>query len=166
MGLPLAVIKAVIAPPESTPEYQNFVTEADAPKTSVSGKIDGGSAEPRIERIPGPVNLVTNQPKYFDSHEVDVTAVPIFTPPLLFPERAYLSRLSGRVRIRVFISETGTVDSAEAIETTPPHHPFTESAIASVQNTIFSPAVFQGRKVKSQKLIEVIFNAEADQLID
>lgn len=166
MGLPLTVIKAVIALPESTPENQNFVTGADTLKTSVSGKVDVGPVEPGIEGIPGSVNLNSNQPKYFDSHEVDVTATPIFTPPLLFPERAYLSRLSGRVRVRVFISETGTVDSVEVIETTPAHQPFTESAIASVRNTIFRPAVLQDLKVKSQKLVEVIFNAEGDQPID
>ena len=163
MGLSLSVVTAFIAPPESRLENQDFVTEFDSLKNSITGKIAESPIESDTERIPGPINLITNSAKYFSNHEVDVAAIPVFTPPLLFPERAYISRLSGKVRVRVFISETGLVDSVEAVETTPPHQPFTDSAITSVQNTTFSPAIVQGRKVRSQKLIEIIFNAEEDK---
>ncbi len=166
MGLPRTAIEAIISPPEHTLENPDVRSENALLNRSTNDNLTEIPAESELESIPGPLNLIKNQIKYFRSNEVDVAAIPVFTPPLLFPERAFISKLSGKVRVRVFINEAGTVDSVDALETIPPHQPFTESAIASVQNTIFSPAIIQGLRVKSQKLIEVIFNADEDNLKD
>jgi TonB family protein len=163
MGIPHAVIKVIINSPESTLGNRDATSEGISLEMSITGRLAEAPVESDIERIPGKVNLNTSQPKYFSSHEVDIAATPAFTPPLLFPERAFVSKLSGKVQIQVFINESGTVDSAVALESIPSHQPFTDSAIAAVQNTIFSPAMREGQKVKSQKLIEVIFNAEEDK---
>jgi TonB family protein len=166
MGIPGAVIKAIINSPESATGNRDSTSEDASLKTPTIGKLTEVPVESEDERTPVKVNLNTSQPKYFGSREVDIAATPTFTPPLLFPERAFISKLSGKVLIQVFINEAGTVDSAIALETIPTHQPFTDSAITTVQNTIFSPAMREGRKVKSQKLIEVIFNAEEDKLKD
>lgn len=107
-------------------------------------------------------NVLTAPALYFQRDEVDVPAEPTSKPALIFPERAFLSKLSGKVRVRLFISESGMVDAFEVIETIPLHQPFTDSATAALKETIFSPATIAGRKVKSQRLVEVLFNAEED----
>ena len=107
-------------------------------------------------------NVLTAPAHYFQRDEVDVPAEPTSKPALIFPERAFLSKLSGKVRVRLFISESGVVDAFEVIETIPIHQPFTDSATAALKETIFSPATIAGRKVKSQRLVEVLFNAEED----
>ena len=107
-------------------------------------------------------NILTIPVHYFLRNEVDVPAEATSKPKLLFPERAFLSNLSGKVRVRLFINENGTVDALEVIETTPRHQPFTDSATLALKETIFIPAMIAGRKVKSQKMVEVLFNAEED----
>jgi TonB family protein len=107
-------------------------------------------------------NVLTAPAHYFQRDEVDVPAEPTSKPALLYPERAFLSKLSGKVRVRLFINENGAIDALEVIETTPRHQPFTDSATAALKETIFIPATIAGRKVKSQRTVEVLFNAEED----
>jgi outer membrane biosynthesis protein TonB len=107
-------------------------------------------------------NVLTAPAHYFLRDEVDVPAEPTSKPKLLFPERAFMSNLSGKVRARLFINESGTVDALDIIETTPRHQPFTDSATVALKETIFIPAMIAGRKVKSQRVVEVLFNAEED----
>jgi len=101
---------------------------------------------------------------YFHREEVDVPAEPVSKPPLVYPERAYMSGLSGKVRVRLFINETGDVDEIEVVEIVPYHPPFADAAVSALKGTAFSPAMIRGRTVKSQRLMEVVFNAQEDRL--
>lgn len=132
---------------------------------------DATPAENRQTLKPGKVanrvvlnagNVLIAPAHYFQRDEVDVPAEPTSKPALLYPERAFLSKLSGKVRMRLFINENGTIDALEVIETTPRHQPFTDSATAALKETVFIPATIAGRKVKSQRIVEVLFNAEED----
>jgi hypothetical protein len=57
--------------------------------------------------------------RYFRSSEVDEPAVPVERGPLIFPENAYVWKLAGSVRARVFINEEGGVDSVQIVEARP-----------------------------------------------
>ena len=85
------------------------------------------------------------------------------TGPLIYPEIAYLSKLEGGVRARVFISETGVVDSVEIIAARPRRGIFEEAALEALRQVRYKPAEISGERVKSQKLIEVKFNPRADE---
>ena len=95
--------------------------------------------------------------RYLGSSEVDERAVPLEMAALLYPERAYVNRIRGSVRLRIFISADGRVDKAEVVEAYPKGH-FEEAAIDAVQRTSFTAARKNGRAVPSQKLIEVEFD--------
>jgi protein TonB len=95
--------------------------------------------------------------RYFKSSEVDERATPVEMAALVYPEVAYMNRLRGTVRMRIFISGEGRVDRAEVVEATPKGH-FEQAAIDAVQRTRFRPARKDGRPVPSQKLIEVEFD--------
>lgn len=75
-----------------------------------------------------------------------------------------MSALSGKVRVRLFINENGEVDGLEVVEIIPMHPPFADAAVSALKDTVFSPAMIRGRAVKSQRLIEVVFNAQEDRL--
>lgn len=95
--------------------------------------------------------------RYLTAREVDERAVPLDVAPLLYPKSAYMNRIPGTVRVRVYISAAGRVDKAEVVHASPKGH-FEEAAIDAVQRTSFTAARKNGRAVPSQKLIEVEFD--------
>jgi TonB family protein len=133
----------------------------------------GGDAGPVAARSPATllVQLQTPAPtqtepataaravakRYLTSKEVDERAVPVEMAPLLYPKSAYINRIRGTVRVRVYISAGGRVDKAEVVDAVPKGH-FEEAAIDAVQRTTFTAARKAGRAVPSQKLVEVEFD--------
>ena len=105
---------------------------------------------------PAPVARASPK-RYLTSSEVDERAVPLEMAPLLYPKTAYVNRIRGMVRVRVYISAAGRVDKAEVVEAAPKGH-FEEAAIDAVQRTTFAAARKAGRAVPSQKLVEVEFD--------
>lgn len=95
--------------------------------------------------------------RYLSSSEVDERAAPLEMAALLYPEKAYLNRIRGTVRMRVYISSAGRVDKVEVVDAAPKGH-FEQAAMEAVQRTSFSPARKGGHTVPSQKLIEVEFD--------
>ena len=127
-------------------------------------------AAPLVVRFEAPIQLVppaaAAEPakaarpapkRYFKSSEVDERATPVEMAPLVYPEVAYMNRLRGTVRMRIFISSDGRVDRAEVVDATPKGR-FEQAALEAVQRTRFRPARKDGRPVPSQKLIEVEFD--------
>jgi len=113
-------------------------------------------APPPVQSDPAP--LARASPKrYLSSSEVDERAVPLEMAPLLYPKTAYINRIRGMVRVRVYISAAGRVDKAEVVDAAPKGH-FEEAAIDAVQRTTFTAARKAGRAVPSQKLVEVEFD--------
>jgi len=125
---------------------------AESPAAPAAGSrgIAGERAQPGSS-----VPLV---PRYYRSREVDVQAVPVSSGPLVYPEVAYVSKLRGTVRARVFISEDGIVESVQVVDVTPRRGIFEEAALEALRQVRYKPAEIGGNRVKSQKLIEVKFD--------
>jgi TonB family protein len=102
-------------------------------------------------------------PRYYRNNEVDVQAVPVSRGPLVFPELAFLSKLSGTVKARVYIGEDGTVESIQVVSVWPRKGIFEEAALEALRQVRYKPAEIAGQPVKSQKLIEVKFNPYEDR---
>jgi protein TonB len=102
-------------------------------------------------------------PRYYRSREVHVQAVPVSSAPLVYPELAYVSKLRGTVRARVFISEEGVVESVQVVEAKPRRGVFEAAALEALRQVRYQPAEIAGVRVKSQKLIEVKFNPYEDE---
>jgi len=88
---------------------------------------------------------------------VDTPAEPVNDVLLRYPWMEYRQRISGVVRITLLIDEHGRLDSATVIDATPPGH-FEQAAMEAVRSLQFTPAIKAGRKVKSSKVIEVVFD--------
>jgi protein TonB len=141
--------------------------------------IAAGEAGPALaERLPAPLVVRLQAPiqfiqpaaaaeparaprpapkRYWKSSEVDERATPVEMAALVYPEVAYMNRLRGTVRMRIYVSGEGRVERAEIVEASPKGH-FEKAAIDAVQRTRFRPARKDGRPVASQKLIEVEFD--------
>ncbi len=104
-----------------------------------------------------PAGLGLPLEKYYTAREVDVRAEQTNEVPLVYPERAYVMRIKGKVMLRIFINEHGAIDDVSILEAAPPGM-FEEAALTATLALQFSPAVKNGRNVKSQKTLEVVFD--------
>jgi protein TonB len=119
---------------------------------------------PRPESAPSP-GAVARAPeevalpidRYYSTQEVDVRAEPVNDVDLVYPQRAYQNRTRGRVLLRMLISERGVVDEVSVVSAEPPGV-FDDAALTAARAQQFSPALRHGRRVKSQKTVEVVFD--------
>lgn len=114
-------------------------------------------AHPQAAPVPLQPARRPSPKRYLSSSEVDERATPLEMAALVYPERAYLNRIAGTVRLRIYISAEGRIDKADVVAATPAGH-FEQAAIDAVQRSRFQPARKDGRPVPSQKLIEVEFD--------
>jgi protein TonB len=98
---------------------------------------------------------------YFGPSDLDVRAEPSVEVLLRYPWLEYRQRLGGVVRFTLFINAQGGLDRAQLIDATPPGH-FEDAAWEAVNKLRFTPALRNGRPVKSQKTIAVVFDPYED----
>ena len=114
---------------------------------------------PRDE--PAQISRSAEQPSsaesYLTSREVDVSAEPTNDVLLRYPWVEYRLKRGGVVRITLLINEQGGLDKVTVIDATPPGV-FEEAALEAVNKLQFTPALKGGRRVRSQKTIEVVFD--------
>jgi protein TonB len=80
----------------------------------------------------------------------------------VYPETAVLQNLRGRVVIRVYINETGTVDDVEVVNANPPGI-FDDSAITAFRAARFTPGMKGHKAVKSLMTLEVSYGSPEAQ---
>jgi TonB family protein len=130
------------------------IAEAAAAEVTPSAHSKGGLAASKAQSG----SSVPMAERYYRSSEVDQQAVPVVHGPLIFPEQAYVSKLAGTVRARVYIDERGNVVSVKIVEARPLRGVFEDAALEALSQVRYRPALLGGQPVKSQKLIEVSFN--------
>ena len=162
----LAPAPAVPAASPLTARLRSIAGEAPpAPADETAGLAVAQAAVPASERPgadPATGIELPMPPRYFRSSELDERAIPIDKPLLLYPEAAWQKGVPGLVTVRVFISERGTVDSAQVVDALPAGV-FEAAALEAVRKVRYQPAAIAGRAVKSQKLIEVKFEPNEAQ---
>ncbi len=95
---------------------------------------------------------------YYRSAELDVRpGIKTHVEPA-YPEAAARRHLSGKVVIRLYINETGTVDPVETLRADPAGV-FDRSAEQAFRAARFSPGMKNKRPVKTQMTIEVSFDS-------
>lgn len=116
-----------------------------------------------LHRSPAPVRRDErrlNEPsrppsgRYLAASAVQVPARPIKLQPIIIPERAYLDRTKGKVRLRIFIDRRGSVAHVEIVAAEPPGV-YERSAIEAVTASIFAPARLNGIPIATVKDIEI-----------
>jgi len=96
--------------------------------------------------------------QYYTAREVDQRAMPLEEVPLYNPLVGPAPGSTAKVVILLLINERGTVDSVATLESRQPGD-FSMIARTAFGSTRFSPAIKDGKPVKSQKVIEVIYGS-------
>ncbi|HEX5393866.1 MAG TPA: TonB family protein [Rhodocyclaceae bacterium] len=134
-----------------------------APEIAATVTPEANAQEVRPEEdAPIERGSVVSASHYFDSSEVDVKAEPIELAPLVYPEAAYIRRLSGVVTVRVYISDSGAIDAVDIVSADPPDM-FEMAALDALLKTRFKPAELFGHPVASVKLVSINFDPQQDQ---
>ena len=95
--------------------------------------------------------------RYYTSREVGVRAAPLNDITFVYPQLAYQNRIRGRVALRILINERGEIDDISVVESEP-RGVFDDTALGATKMLAFSPAIRDGRPVKSEKTIEIVFD--------
>ena len=131
-------------------------TEIEPTARDTSSEPAPSKSSPRPEPTTEQAALALPAPdKWYTAQEVDVHAQPLAGIPLSYPENLR-EAVSGKVRLRVFIDERGVVRKIQ-VAASEPHGVFDESARKAWENVRFSPAIKNGERVKSQKLLELTY---------
>jgi outer membrane biosynthesis protein TonB len=96
--------------------------------------------------------------QYYTAREVDQRATPLEEPPLFNPLHGPEPGSTAKVILLLLINENGGVDSVATLQSRSkgPYDTIARDAFASIR---FSPAIKDGKPVKSQKVIEIIYGS-------
>ena len=94
--------------------------------------------------------------KWYNASEVDVRAEPSTAVRLHYPENLRGDPIVGKVHLRLFIDERGVIRKMQ-IAASNPTGVFDQAAKQSWEGVSFSPAMKDGKPVKSQKLLELLY---------
>lgn len=155
--LPL-VVPSPIAKPTPAPatkeaavQKKGATLEAEADPAATGVKLPGAPATERLR--PGRAGIVTGSwyyaARYLHRRPTPLKPIRPDFPPLT-------NTLSGRVLLLMFINQQGGVDSHRILESTP-RGTFDEEVLKSFANERYAPGLISGFPVKSQLLVEVVF---------
>jgi protein TonB len=94
---------------------------------------------------------------YYSSREVDEPAKAVGDALLVYPREALRLRVSGSVKLRLFIDELGTLIRSEVMSADPPGI-FEEAAVDAVKTMRFSAARMGEHTVRSQRTVQITFD--------
>lgn len=102
---------------------------------------------------------------YFSSREVDEPAKAVGDALLVYPREALQLRVSGEVKLRLFIDEFGALVRSEVVSADPAGI-FEEAALQAISGMRFSPARKGEQTVRSQRTVQITFDPDPPSLRD
>jgi protein TonB len=142
---PVRPAPPVTMPPPAEPDPAPAPQPAAAPPAV---------AEPAVATITSSVDL-----NFYGARELDVQPRALREIVPDYPVEADRQRLSGTVRLQLKLEADGRVSDLEIVQADPPDV-FNESAIRAFRDARFAPAQRNGRPVRAQVLIEVVYDWE------
>ena len=137
-------LRATLRNPENPVPAENAAAAPLAP-----GAAETASAAPPPV-LPGA--------RYYRTRELDAPPGIMVRVEPEYPEAAARRMLSGKVRIRLLIGESGAVERVEILSADPPGY-FEPSVQRAFGAARFSPGMKDGRAVKVQLMLEVAFDS-------
>ena len=123
-------------------------------------------ATPARESTPAGAGLQTGfgsgplaaAPRYYTLRELDVKPGIMTRVRPAYPEAAARRFLSGKVRLRLFISESGVVERMQTLHADSPLY-FEEPAHQAFRDARYSPGIKDGKPVKVRMTVELSFDS-------
>lgn len=141
--------------PLTLPELPGAV-EASPDQSPESPVAPVNAPEPPLPALPSLGVLEVPDLQFYPAEELEQTAQPIRPPMLNYPWGMGLTQRSGMVIVAMRIDEQGFVVDVD-IEYSDPPGLFDQAVLGPLTSTRYTPAIRQGRQVRSQKRIEIIF---------
>lgn len=134
-------LKQIKIPPKISSQMQNNQAVVATPKLDIN-----------IQMVNLPVNIqmadyLSAAPLPVKKPQFSSEAIPILRVPPIYPRRAKMLRKQGYVKLKLFISEVGTVQKAEILEAKP-QKLFDKAALNSVYAWKFKPRLVEGKAIK------------------
>jgi TonB family protein len=117
---------------------------------------EAGVAAAAAKPAPQPASGLVASPRYLPASELDEKPQIRTRPEPEFPAGARAG--SGRVVLRLYISDSGSVDEI-AVVRAEPEPAFEEPAVRAFASALFTPGRLRGVPVRSMVTIEVLFGA-------
>lgn len=136
---------------EATVPKKGAKLEAEADPAATGVRLPGTPAPGRPR--PGKAGIVTGS-WYYAARYLHRRPTPL--KPIRPDYPPFTNTLSGRVVLLMFINQQGRVDSHRLLESTP-RGTFDEAVLAAFANERYAPGLISGYPVKSQLLVEVVF---------
>ena len=136
------------------------VALADRPRELQTASVPGPHRDEQISTRGTPDGIHLASPEeWFSGEELDARAEPLSPPKLGYPTELAGGRTAGRVRLALFIDETGLVRKLRVVASMP-ENMFDSAAVRAWQDVRFSPAMKDGGPVKSRKVLDVEFTPD------
>lgn len=104
--------------------------------------------------------------RFYLASELDEGAQTLDNLNPVYPIDAYQKNIGGRVVVDVYISEFGWVEKVVLVIEEPQGYFFADAVMLQLEDAYFTPAIKNGRHVKSIKKIYYTFDERAAQLFD
>jgi protein TonB len=156
------IIKQILPtpPPELPAPIETPVTELTETKVIENEDEQNKqvSLNDETELPPKEIVEATEEPVYFVAVEempAPIGGIKSIQDKIIYPEIAKRAGIEGKVFVRAFVDETGTVTSAEIVKGIGAG--CDEAALDAVLNTKFSPGKQRGKPIKVQVTIPILF---------
>lgn len=156
------IIKQILPtpPPELPAPIETPVTELTGIKVieNENEQSKQVSLNDETERPPKEIDEITEEPVYFVAVEempAPIGGLKSIQEKIIYPEIAKRAGIEGKVFVRAYVDETGTVTSAEIVKGIGTG--CDEAALDAVLNTKFSPGKQRGKPIKVQVTIPILF---------
>lgn len=140
--------KEAALPLTPAPATQKSLAAAETPRPATPPEKP--SSLPVVD-VPLPAD-----PTYYPAKQLDVHPKPLLEIIPGWPDEAVTALLGGEVVLLLLIDEAGVVQETSVVEANPPGY-FEASAREAFRHARFSPAIKNGRNVKSRVLIKVSY---------
>jgi protein TonB len=132
-----------------------------APATTVPGAVSPPGPQPAVPSTPYRAAMagIVSGPWYYSARYLHRRPTPLKPIRPAYPP--LVGDLAGNVVLLLLINERGTVDSHQIVKAAPGGI-FEESVVTAFINERFAPGLITGYPVKSQLLVEVIFEPGAE----
>ena len=145
---------AVPVPSASRPVQSNVSAASSGPVASLS---DLAPQDLRETPFDSPALPLLDY--YYSSREVDSPAKAVGDALLVYPREALRLRVSGEVKLRLFINESGALVRSEVVSADPPGI-FEEAAAQAIRTMRFEPARKADQPVRSQRTVQISFDPQ------
>lgn len=117
------------------------------------------SISPRISKLEMLTPLIQPEKLFYQAGELDKQPLPVNTPAPMYPVRARLRGIEGKVRVRFLVDKLGLVKKVEIIKAEPEGY-FERAVRTTLSSWRFRPGMVENNQVQTQVETTIVFKLD------